>query len=147
VRGSKEVRVYVADSVRLTTEGARRVLAAGIEAAEAEGVAVSVVVVDAGGHVLVVERMDAAAAHTVHSASTKAACAASMRKPTGLGGTSVDLGYGLGIALAAGDGRWTPLPGGAPVRVRGECVGAVGVSGAPGDVDERIASEAAGALG
>jgi len=139
--------VYVADSLRLTTEGARRVLAVGIAAAEAEGVAVSVVVVDAGGHVLVLERMDAAAPHTVHSASTKAACAASMRKPTGLAGASVELTYGLGIALAAGDGRWTPLPGGAPVLVRGECVGAVGVSGAPGDVDERIAADAADALG
>jgi len=139
--------VYVADSLRLTTEGARQVLAAGIEAAEAAGVAVSVVVVDAGGHAVVVERMDAAAPHTVHSASTKAACAASMRKPTGLAGASVDLSYGLGIALAAGDGRWTPLPGGAPVLVRGQCVGAVGVSGAPGHVDERIASQAADALG
>lgn len=136
--------MFLAHTQRLTTEGARHVLAAAIESAEAEGVLVSVVVVDSGGHVVVAERMDGAAAHTLHSATTKAACAASMRKPTGLAGAPVDMAYGLGIALAAGGDRWTPLPGGAPIVVGLECVGAVGVAGAPGDVDERIAAEAAG---
>lgn len=136
--------MHVADAKRLTTEGARHALAAAIESAEAEGVAVTVVVVDAGGHVIVAERMDGAAAHTVHSATTKAACAASMGKATGLAGAPVDMTYGLGIALAAGGDRWTPLPGGAPLVVSHECVGAVGVAGAPGDVDERIAGDAAG---
>ena len=94
---------------------------------------------------IVVERMEGAPSHTVHSAATKAACAASMRKPSGSAGAAVDLTYGLGIALAAGGDRWTPLPEGAPVIVGGHCVGAVGVAGAPGEVDERIAAAAAAA--
>lgn len=138
--------MYVVPSSRLTREGARRVVEVAIGLAEQEDVAVSVVVADAGGHVLVVERMDEAAAHTVHSATTKAACAASMRKATGLAGTPVTMEYGFGIALAAGSERWTPLPGGCPIVVDGVCVGAVGLAGAPGEVDERIAAAAAASL-
>mgnify|MGYP001765637931 CR=1 FL=1 len=136
----------VVPASRLTAHGARRVLSAALEAAGAAGQHVSVAVVDAGGSPIVVERMDGAAAHTVWSATTKAACAASMRKPTGLAGSPVDMTYGLGIALAAGPERWTPLPGGAPVMVGGECVGAVGVAGAPGEVDEQVALAAAAVL-
>ena len=84
----------------LTTEGARAVLAAATAAAADAGVHVSIAVVDAGGHLLVLERTDAAAAHTVHSATTKAATAASMRRPTGATAAGVDMAYGLGIALA-----------------------------------------------
>ena len=131
----------------LTTEGARAVLAAATAAAADAGVHVSIAVVDAGGHLLVLERTDAAAAHTVHSATTKAATAASMRRPTGATAAGVDMAYGLGIALAAGDGRWTPLPGGVPLVVDGECVGALGVAGAPPDVDERVAAAGAAARG
>ena len=139
--------MYVVASARLTLEGARRVTAVAVEHAHAESVAVSVVVTDAGGHILVVERMDDAAAHTVHSATTKAACAASMRKATGLTGAPITMEYGVGIALAAGGDRWTPLPGGCPIVVEGVCVGAIGIAGAPGEVDERIAAAAAAALG
>lgn len=129
----------------LTTEGARAVLAAAVARADDSSTPVSVAVVDAGGHLLVLERMDGAAAHTVHSATTKAATAASMRKPTGATGAGVDLAYGLGIALAAG-GRWTPLPGGVPLLVDGECVGALGVAGAPPEVDELVSAAGAAAL-
>lgn len=136
----------VVPSRRLTLEGARHVLAAALGAAAVEGHAVSVAVVDAGGSLLVLERMDGAAAHTVHSATTKAASAASMRRATGPAAGGPPLDYGLGIALAAGPEHWTPLPGGAPMLVEGECVGAVGVAGAPGEVDERVAAAAAAAL-
>lgn len=136
----------VASVLQITTEGARAVLAAAALEAETGSAAVSIAVVDAGGHLLVLERLPGAAAHTVHSATTKAACAASMRKATGLAGASIDVPTGLGIALAAGTQRWTPLPGGHPLVVDGQCVGAIGVAGAPHDADERIARAGAAAL-
>ena len=102
--------MHLRDTRSLTTEGARAVLAAAVARAAESGHPVSVAVVDPGGHLLVLERMDGAAAHTVHSATTKAATAASTCRPTGIAGTPIDMTYGLGIALAAGDGRWSPLP-------------------------------------
>lgn len=138
---------FTAPSQRLTTAGAREVLATAIRAAAAEGMHVCAVVCDSGGHIMAVERMDRAPAHTVHSATTKAACAASMRRTTGAVSMGIGMDYGFGIALAAGAERWTPLPGGAPIVVDGECIGAVGIAGAPGEVDERIAESAANALG
>jgi uncharacterized protein GlcG (DUF336 family) len=137
----------VAGVLQLTTEGARAVLSAAAADAAADGAGVSIAVVDAGGHLLVLERLAGAAAHTVHSATTKAACAASMRKATGLADAPIDMTAGLGIALAAGTDRWTPLPGGFPIVVDGQCVGAIGVAGAPHDVDERIARAGTRALG
>ena len=50
--------------------------------AEEAGIAISVAIVDAGGHVILVERMDGGRFHTVHSATTKAVCAASNKRPT-----------------------------------------------------------------
>jgi uncharacterized protein GlcG (DUF336 family) len=139
--------MHLRDTRALTLEGARAVLAAAVARIDELGHRASVAVVDAGGHVIVLERMDGAASHTVHSATTKAAAAASMRKPTGIAaGGPIDLPYGLGIALAAGEGRWTPLPGGVPLVVDGECVGAVGVAGAPPEVDELASAAATAAL-
>jgi uncharacterized protein GlcG (DUF336 family) len=138
--------VHLRTTRTLTTEGARAVLAAAVSRAAGLGHPVSVAVVDPGGHLLVLERMDGAAAHTVRSATTKAAAAASTRRPTGLAGGPVDMTYGLGIALAAGEGRWTPLPGGTPLVVDGECVGALGVAGAPPEVDERVSEAGSAAL-
>ena len=42
--------------------------------------------------------------------------------------------------------RWTPLPGGVPLLVDGECVGALGVAGAPPEVDELVSAAGAAAL-
>ncbi len=138
--------MHLRDTRSLTTEGARAVLAAAVARAAESGHPVSVAVVDPGGRLLVLERMDGAAAHTVHSATTKAATAASTCRPTGIAGTPIDMTYGLGIALAAGDGRWSPLPGGFPLLVDGECVGALGVAGAPPETAESVAAAAAQAL-
>ena len=66
-----------ADSRRLTTEGAKSMLAAAIAAADQIGIAATVAIVDAGGHLMVLERMAGGRFHTVHSSTVKAVCAAS----------------------------------------------------------------------
>ncbi len=71
------------DSKRLTAAGARKVVATATTRAQEAGIAVTVAVVDAGGHLVLLERMDGGKFHTVHSATTKAVCAASNKRSTG----------------------------------------------------------------
>ena len=75
--------MYISDAKRLTTEGARKIKNAAVKAAEKAGIPITVAIVDAGGHLLLLERMDGGRFHTVHSATTKAVCAASNKRPTG----------------------------------------------------------------
>ena len=141
--------MYISDAKRLTAAGAKKVMSTAIAAAEKAKVPVSVAIVDAGGHLMLLERMEGGRFHTVHSATTKAVCAASNRRPTtakGAVGQELDVAHALGLALAAGPERWTAMEGGCPIMAGGECVGAIGVAGGSFDLDERIAREAAEAI-
>jgi uncharacterized protein GlcG (DUF336 family) len=142
--------VYIADSKRLTLAGAKKIMATATALGEHAGVALSVVIVDAGGHLILAERMDGGRFHTVHSAMTKAVCAASSRRPTsaqGAAGQPLDTVHALGLPLAAGSERWTAMEGGSPILVEGECIGGVGVSGGSFEFDQRVAREAVASLG
>jgi uncharacterized protein GlcG (DUF336 family) len=142
--------MYISDSKRLTTEGARKIKNTAVKAAEKAGLAITVAVVDAGGHLLLLERMDGGKFHTVHSATTKAVCAASNKRGTGSTGAvgqSLDLLHAMGLALAAGPERWTAMEGGWPVMTGGECIGGVGVAGGNFEFDEKAAREAAESIG
>jgi hypothetical protein len=60
---------------------------------------------DAGGHMILLERMDGV--HTVHSCTTEAVCA-SNRRPTsavGAAGQDIDVSHAIGLPLAAGPER------------------------------------------
>jgi len=138
--------MYVADSKRLTAAGARKVMDTAIARAREANIAVTVAIVDAGGHVMLIERMDGGRFHTVHSATTKAVCAASNKRTTGSKGAqgqALDVAHALGLALAAGPERWTAMEGGCPIMAGGECVGGIGVAGGNWEFDERVAREAA----
>src|SRR5918996_3761479 len=124
--------MYISDAKRLTAAGARKAVDTALARARQENIAITVAVVDAGGHLLVLERMDGGKFHSVHSATTKAVCAASNRRATGSTGAvgqSLDTLHALGLALAAGTERWTPMEGGAPVMAGGECIGGRGGGG------------------
>ncbi len=139
-----------AETKRLTTSGAKKMMSAAIGRAEAFGIAASVAIVDSGGHLLLLERMEGGRFHTVHSATTKAVCAASNRRPTttkGAQGQDLDTAHALGLALAAGPERWTAMEGGYPIIADGECVGGIGVSGGDWQQDEEIAQAALEAIG
>lgn len=138
-----------AASRRLTTDGAKAMLAAAVSKAGALGIAVTVAIVDAGGHLIVMERMDGGRFHTVHSSTTKAVTAASNRRPTtsrGAQGQELDTVHAIGLSLAAGPDRWTAMEGGFPIVVDGECVGGIGVSGGDWQQDEAIAQAALAAV-
>ena len=135
---------------RLTTSGAKAMLAAATAKAEEYGIAVTVAIVDAGGHMLVLERMDGGRFHTVHSSTTKAVTASSNKRPTttkGAQGQELDTLHAIGLSLAAGAGRWTAMEGGFPILVDGECVGGIGVSGGDWQQDEDIVKAAVSVIG
>ena len=139
-----------APTQRLTTAGAKRMLQAAISEAERLDISVTVAIVDGGGHLLVLERMDGGRFHTVHSSTTKAICAASNKRPTttrGAQAQELDTLHALGLALAAGPERWTAMEGGFPIIVSGECIGGIGVSGGDWQQDEMIARAAIEAVG
>jgi len=141
---------YCVDSKRLTNEGAKKMMATAIAKAKEAGIAICAVITDAGGHLLLLERMDGGRFHAVHSATTKAVCAASNKRPTSPHGAQaqpLDVAHALGLALAAGPERWTAMEGGFPIIVDGECLGGIGVSGGDWATDERIAREAVESIG
>src|SRR5215475_1184121 len=142
--------MYVAESKRLTHQGAKRIMTTAIDMASQAGIAISCAIVDAGGHMIILERMDGGRFHTVHSSTTKAVCAASNRRPTtakGAVGQDLDVSHAIGLALAAGPERWTAMEGGFPVLVDGQCIGGIGVSGGDWETDARIAQAAVESIG
>jgi uncharacterized protein GlcG (DUF336 family) len=141
---------YLADSKRLTLAGARKMMSTAMGIAEKENIPIAVAIADAGGHLIAMERMDGGRFHTVHSSTTKAVCAASNKRPTaakGAQGQELDTIHAIGLALAAGPGRWTATEGGYPIIVEGECIGGIGVSGGTWEFDDRVARSALDAIG
>ena len=142
--------MYVANAKRLTLAGAEKMAEAVIAGAQKEGLAISVVVADGGGNVLLAKRMDGGRFHTVHSSTTKAITAASNKRPTtskGAVGQDLDTTHAIGLAMAAGADRWTAMEGGMPVIVDGECIGGIGVSGGNWSHDSALAQAGVEAIG
>jgi glc operon protein GlcG len=134
----------------LTSKGVRMMMDAALARAAEFGITVTVAIVDDGGHLLMLERMEGGRFHTVHSATAKAVTAASNKRPTttkGAQGQELDVIHALGLALAAGPKNWTAMEGGYPVMVENECIGGIGVSGGDWKQDEDIARAALGAIG
>ena len=117
----------------LTTAQARAMLDAALDAAEAEGFAMSIALVDEGGYPLALQRMDGAGLMTAKVATEKARTAALIRAPSGR----------LADRLAAEPALlrltdYLPMAGGLPVTIEGRCVGAIGVSGGTPAQDEQV---------
>jgi len=142
--------MYVTNAKRLTNEGARKMMETAISKAKEAGISVSIAIADAGGHLILLERMEGGRFHSVHSATAKAVCAASNKRPTsarGAQGQQLDVVHALGLALAAGPERWTAMEGGCPIIAEGECIGGIGVAGGDWATDARIAQQAVEAIG
>jgi uncharacterized protein GlcG (DUF336 family) len=118
--------------------------AAALREAEELEVAVSVAVVDAGGHLVAFERMDTAEVAGPHLAVAKASTAVAHRCPSGeLAALAEDGGPLAGLA-ASGGGRYVVFAGGLPLWAPdGRVVGGVGVSGATAEADLACAASAA----
>jgi uncharacterized protein GlcG (DUF336 family) len=125
----------------LTAEDARRILDAARVEAERNQWNVSIAVVDDGGALLVLERLDGAFPHTAEIATRKAWTAAAVRAPTKVLEDMV-----VERPALVGFPGQLRVQGGLPILVGGECVGAVGVSGVASRDDEQIARAGVEAL-
>jgi glc operon protein GlcG len=131
----------------LTREGAHRAVAAALRFAydhQAPGGAIAVV--DSGGHVILVERLDGTFAAGADISVGEARTAVMFKRPTRGIEETINKGRDAMIPVAAV--TWfTPLQGGIPITVDGEIVGGIGVSGASSaQQDEEIAIAGAQAL-
>lgn len=131
----------VVPHLKLTHEGALKMLAAGIARASAIGQPQCITIVDDGGHLLAFVRMDGARVLSIDSSRKKALTAASNRMPTG----GLAAANELKLALAT-DGKVTNLLGGLPVIVNGHVIGAIGVGSGTGEQDLDVARAGIAAL-
>lgn len=117
-------------------------------AAEAEAVknqwAVSIAIVDDGGHLLWLQRLDGAAAISAQIAPAKAHTAALGRRESKVYEDVINGGRMSFLSAPALQGM---LEGGVPILRDGQCIGAVGVSGVKSNEDAQIARVGIAALG
>ena len=117
------------------------------QAAEAEALArqwpVTIAIVDDGGHLLWLQRLDGAAAITAHIAPAKARTAALGRRESKVYEDVINQGRMAFLSAPLLEGM---LEGGVPVMVDGQCVGAVGVIGVKSSEDAQVAHAGIAAL-
>ena len=117
-------------------------------AAEAEAIknqwAVTIAIVDDGGHLLWLQRLDGAPPLSSHIAPAKAHTAALGRKESKVYEDIVNQGRAAFLSAPAVQGL---LEGGVPVLKDGQCLGAVGVSGVKSSEDAQIAKAGIAAIG
>ncbi|HEX9760962.1 MAG TPA: heme-binding protein [Candidatus Acidoferrales bacterium] len=125
---------------KLTLEGARAIVAAAEARAREIGVPMNIAVVDDGGHLLAFARMDGAKLSSARIAINKAEASAIRRQPSGpaMSGDQPNLVISLGLAIASHAAQ-TPIRGGLPIVVDGQCVGAIGVSNGTEEQDVDVA--------
>lgn len=125
---------------------ARRALDAAAQKAEELGVPVAIAVVDRASHLLAYGRMDGAPLLSAQIAQDKAYTVAAFGLPTHEWFQLIKDEPALLHGIVKTD-RLIVFGGGVPVRIDGELVGGIGVSGGSAEQDERIAEAAAAALG
>jgi glc operon protein GlcG len=131
----------------LTLQGAERVIAAAkAEAQSLQAPGGVVAVVDDGGNLMALERLDGTFAAGANISIGKARTAVLFKKPTRFFEELINSnGKGRTVMTALND--FTPLIGGIPISVDGQIVGGVGVSGAASaDQDEKLAIAGANAF-
>jgi uncharacterized protein GlcG (DUF336 family) len=125
----------------ISLEYAERLAQKAIESCSAKNYSVAVTVVDRGGVIKVLKRMDNAGPHTVEASRMKAFTALSTKSVTG------DVMKNAQENAGAQNLRDIPgfllLAGGVPVKVDNQTIGAIGIGGAPGGhLDQQCATEA-----
>jgi uncharacterized protein GlcG (DUF336 family) len=117
-------------------------------AAEAEALKnnwpVTIAIVDDGGHLLWLQRLDGVAAISAHIAPAKAKTAALGRRESRLYEETINNGRVSFLSAPLLEGM---LEGGVPIMKDGQCLGAVGVSGVKSTEDAQIARAGIAAIG
>jgi glc operon protein GlcG len=126
---------------RLTHEASLKMLAAGVAKANEIGVRVSLAVVDQSCQLVALLKMDGAKFFAARTTIKKAITAASQRRETGYAPEKDVLSMQIRM-----DGDFTNVPGGFPIVVAGQVIGAVAAGGAKIEEDVIVAQAALAAL-
>jgi len=119
----------------LTLGMAKKLVAAAEAEAKKRGATVVIAVVDDGGHLVLLERLDDTQVASVEVAIAKARTAAIFRRPSKVFEDQVKNGRVAALALPGA----TALQGGIPITVDGKVIGAISTSGNTPQEDEDIA--------
>ena len=129
------------DKPVLTLSAAKNIAAAAEAEANKRKATVVIAVVDDGGHLLVLNRLDDTQVASVEVGIGKARTAAIFRRPSKVFEDQIREGRVAALALPGA----TPLQGGVPIEHNGKVIGAIGVSGNTPQEDEDIAKAGANA--
>ena len=127
----------------LTAADVKKIALAAEAEALANGWAVTIAIVDDGGHLLALQRLDGASPLTAHMAPSKAMTASLGRRETKVYEDIINNGRTAFVTAPLVDGM---LEGGVPIIVDGQVIGAVGVSGVKSEQDAQIAKAGIAAL-
>jgi glc operon protein GlcG len=132
-------QAQITEKKSLTIDGAKRVIAAAVtEANRLKAPGAVIAVVDEGGNLMALERLDNTFAAGANISIGKARTAVLFKRPTKAFEDIIKNGRTAMVALP--DAFFTPLQGGIPIMVDGQIVGGVGVSGASSaQQDEELA--------
>ncbi len=134
--------VTLASRKVLSLELAKRIAAVSVAFAQRRRWPIVVAIVDAGGHLVYFERMDGIATGTVEVAIRKARSAAAFEVPSKNFEDQIAAGLTGLVALPG----LMPFEGAVPIRVEGQVIGAIAVSGVTKEADGSIAQAGADAV-
>lgn len=142
IQSESAQRYLVQHHLSISLAGARKVVQRALREAAQHGYHISVAVVDRAGELVTLDRMDAAIGISPTVAQGKARTAALLQSSSKEFENFINSGMPSFLATPG----VTPLEGGVPLRLNGEIIGAVGISGAHGANDSLLAELAAEAL-
>jgi glc operon protein GlcG len=127
----------------LTLEDCKKISAAAEAEAKKNNWNVCIAILDDGGHLLHLIRMDGATPANARIATEKGRTAAETRRSTAMWEERIKAGRTSMLGMPG----VTPVQGGVPIVIDGVCIGAVGISGVQSHEDEQIAKAGIDALG
>jgi len=127
----------------LSLEAAKQIATASEKFARKKGWNVVIAIVDDGGHLIYLTRMDGTQIGSIDVAQAKARTALAFKRPTKIWSEALNGGRMQILGLPGA----TPIEGGLPLIVKGEFLGAIGVSGVTSEQDGEIAQAGVAALG
>ena len=126
----------------ITLEDAKKAMAAAEAVARKNNWNVAIAIVDAGGSLILFQKIDDTQLGSVNIAIGKARTAVHFKRPTKALEEMIVGGRQVFLAVEG----ITPLQGGLPVMADGKLIGAVGVSGVLSTQDEQVAQAAVDVL-
>jgi uncharacterized protein GlcG (DUF336 family) len=141
--GASPASAQLVEKKTLSLAAAKKMAAAAEAEAAKNSWAMVISVLDDGGNLLYLERMDGAQLGSIEVSQGKARTALQFRRPSKAFQDLIDKDQGHLVTL----GHITAVQGGLPIMAEGRVIGSIGVSGAASNQDEQCAQAGLNALG